>query len=326
MYLKYLPEIPTPVDTITVSDIDAEQGMVVELTPTEDLVTKMTIAWRMSWAAQIDMPNQLDEYDTEKAIILPNNIAKYGTVEENDDFYIYNQPDIIFKCATFWLIRKSNTWKRIKFRTFLNKLNLETFDAVTLDFSTPYVSSAPVTAIVEKAGYNSAENCIDFECVVPVRAGEMTTYKFYWPSALTQEDVWPPPEDAANSGSSGIGFGATGELPIGDTSTIGGTVFVGGQNVVFAAMSDRGDPHPTDVGFTAQTVVDPTSYSGFSAGGRPMLNLSVSVRKQVAPPGLMQVTSPVTIDIRKTKITDSNNPRSRPAYLDSVFLWHNRWR
>ena len=49
-YLKYLPEEPTPADTITVSDIDADQGIQVELTSTEDIVTKMTVKWRMSWA------------------------------------------------------------------------------------------------------------------------------------------------------------------------------------------------------------------------------------------------------------------------------------
>ena len=31
VYLKYLPEEPTPVGTITVSDIDADHGMAVEL-------------------------------------------------------------------------------------------------------------------------------------------------------------------------------------------------------------------------------------------------------------------------------------------------------
>ena len=50
VYLKYLPEVPTPVDTITVSDIDAEQGMEVEFTRMEDVVTKMNVKWYMTYA------------------------------------------------------------------------------------------------------------------------------------------------------------------------------------------------------------------------------------------------------------------------------------
>ena len=37
-------------DTITVSDIDAEHGVEVELTETEKLVTKMNIRWRLGYS------------------------------------------------------------------------------------------------------------------------------------------------------------------------------------------------------------------------------------------------------------------------------------
>jgi len=192
-YLKYLPEEPTPAGTITVSDIDAEKGIEVELTSTEDIVTKMKVCWWLSWADISDQPKD----KAEKTILLRHNVAKYGTQEQQYDWYIYNQPDIVYKCATFWLIRKSNTWKRVKFKTFLNKLNLETFDAVTLDFDQPYVANGPVLAMVEKANYNSAENCVDFECLVPVVAGTMEQYHFFWPAALPQTDTWPPANEVA---------------------------------------------------------------------------------------------------------------------------------
>jgi hypothetical protein len=144
-HLKYLPAEPTADDTITVSDLDAETGVEVELSPTEEIVTKMNVTWHLSWAAE----------EPEK-FILRHNVEKYGTQEQDFDFYIYNQPDIAYKCATFWLIRMSNTWKRMKFKTFLQKLNLETFDTVDLQFaSKKYVADANVKAIVEQANYNS---------------------------------------------------------------------------------------------------------------------------------------------------------------------------
>ena len=327
-YLKYLPEEPSSVDTITVSDIDADEGIQVELTGTEDIVTKMTVKWRMSWA---DLSDQ-EKDKAEKTMILRHNVNKYGIQAQEYDFYIYNQPDIVYKCATFWLIRKSNTWKRIKFKTFLNKLNLETLDAVTLDFDSPYVASTDVLATVEKATYNSADNCIDIECLVPVRAGTMTKYRFYWPAALAPTDTWPPADEitAGNAGGGGIGAGATGTLPIGSTSTItgGDAVFVGGTNVVFKSQSDRGDKKPTDSGFTAQTVVDTTTYVNLSPGSRPRLNLRVYGRRGMPPIPQIKPASPGStgideIDINTTKFVDNTGTEKKTAYLSSIIYGIN---
>jgi len=88
--------------------------------------------------------------------ILRHNVRKYGTKEREFDFYIYNKLDMVLKSATFWLIRYSNTWKKVRFSTPLTKLNLETFDAVTLDFDSPYVANSDVLALVEKADYDFA--------------------------------------------------------------------------------------------------------------------------------------------------------------------------
>ena len=49
VYMKYLPEEPDADDTITESDIDAENGIEVELTSTEELVTKMTVGWHLRY-------------------------------------------------------------------------------------------------------------------------------------------------------------------------------------------------------------------------------------------------------------------------------------
>jgi hypothetical protein len=319
VYLKYLPEEPTPAATITVSDIDAENGIEVELTRTEDIVTKMKVKWRLSQAPLTDRAQDTNE----QTIILRHNINKYGTQEQDYDFYIYNQPDIVYKCATFWLIRKSNTWKRVKFKTFLNKLNLETFDAVTLDFAGHYVANGPVLAVVEKATYNSADNCVDFECLVPVLAGTMAKYHFYWPAGLPKSDTWPPANErvAGCAGGAGIGANATGNLPVGDTASIpvGDVVFVGGPNVVFRASSDWGDRTPTDVGFTPPPVVNPTTYINLSPGSRPHLNLRVYPRRSPAAitPSTASSTQ-ITVDLHKTKIIDSSGAEPKIAYLSSI--------
>ena len=312
-YIKYLPEEPVAADIITVSDVDADKGVEVELTPTEDLVTKMKVKWRVSWAPG---PTDREKDKSEKTMILRHNVTRYGIQEEEYDWYIYNQPDTILKCATFWLIRKSHTWKRIKFQTFLEKLNLETFDCVNLDFAGGYVASGAVKALVEKANYNSADNTVDFECLVPVKAGTMSLYPFFWPANLEASATWPPSEDALNNdcGGGGIGMGATGTLPVGITEGIGpgGVVWVGGPNVVFRPQSDWGDRHPADTGYTAQTVINPAVYAELDASPKPRLNLRTYTVRPSDPPALMPLPGGISIDIARTKFVDSSgeNPQA----------------
>jgi hypothetical protein len=302
-HLKYLPAEPTADDTITVSDLDAETGVEVELSPTEEIVTKMNVTWHLSWAAE----------EPEK-FILRHNVEKYGTQEQDFDFYIYNQPDIAYKCATFWLIRMSNTWKRMKFKTFLQKLNLETFDTVDLQFaSKKYVADANVKAIVEQANYNSNDQSVDFTVLTPVKAGEMSPYVFFWPASVSPTITFPTAKEIAEgwAGGNGIGKNATGNLPIGFTDTIGinGVVFVGGPNVVFRGQSDRGDRTPTDTGFVPQTIIPGTVFAELNTQANPNPDLTLNYITPIRPPQIPAIPrGSSVIDIRTTKIIDSNEP------------------
>ena len=343
VYLKYLPEQPTPVDTITVSDIEADKGVEVELTPTEDLVTKIDATWRLrcevngttesrnwqtAWNAAPTMTTSEDAVSTKDStftITLRHNVKKYGVHEQSYNFYIFNQPDIVYKMATFWLIRKSITWKRIKFTTPLHKLNLETFDAVTLDFAEPYVSSGPITALVESAKYDSANNCIHFQCLCPVAAGTSEQNPYFWPADLPQNVTWPSQADIAsgNAGGGNVGTGASGALAIGDTSTITSTVFIGGMNVVFGPYSDRGDPTPTDTGFVAQQTVNPTQYTT-SATQKTALDLTVDFPTPTPPLSVsfpdpaLSLAGSTTLNINTTQVTDGTNNAPLSSLITAI--------
>ena len=386
VYAKFLPEEPDADDTITLDDTSA-QTTSVELTRTEDLVTKMVITWRISLAN--------GNGETPEVMILRHNIDKYGTKEQEYDFYCYNQPDSILKAATFWLIRKANTWKRISFKTYLNKLNLETFDCVNLQLP-GYVASGDIKAIVNKAAYDSVENCISFECETPVKSGTMEKYKFYWPHSLTVTDTFPTPEEIAN-GNAGSGNvvtdGVHGDLPIGYTGVIGiagqkinwrgefdvntayhvndavlynaalgggsyvamtttkgnfppnkaywilisssqqqgGTIFVGGPNVLYNGHSDRGDRTPGDQGYLAQNLSPNSVFATVNNSPKPFLNLKLNYAADITLPiPRDSATSSTILDIRTTQIIDSDKPFAPPARLDNligaikdgeIFLW-----
>ena len=69
------------------------------------------------------------------SLVLRNNILKYGTFQATYNYYIYNDSDTALSTVQFWFGRKSCSWKRVAFTTPLHKLNIETFDAVTLNLS-----------------------------------------------------------------------------------------------------------------------------------------------------------------------------------------------
>lgn len=316
-YIKYLPEEPSSDKTLTDSDVDAETGINIELTSTEDLVTKMVVNWKLSWAE-----------DTDQKIILRHNVKKYGTQTEEFDFFCFNQPDIILKAATFWLIRNSNTWKKISFKAYLNNLNLETFDTVTLDFNGAFVSTVPEKAIVEEATYNSDDQTIDFKCLTPVKSGTMVAYEFFWPSALATTSKFPTDWERAQgyAGGDGIGAEATGSLPIGflDPDDWGeGIVWVGGPNVVFRAHSDYGDPSPTDVDFVAQTISLPGIYAELDTSGIPSLNLLETYARDTNLRELLEIPEDIVIDLHETTVVDRGKNGDfdppRLAKLDTFF-------
>lgn len=182
-YLRYLSERPTAVDTITDDDILVE-SLSVTCTPTEDLVTKLTARWRARYNQQKD-----------NLIIYKYNTLKYGTFPLEYNFYAFSVRELVAKSAEFWIIRKSNTFKIIKFKTTIAKLRLENFDPVTIDLENGMVANGPVLGIVQKAVYNSDDNTIDFEVWVPVRLGEMEEYPFAHPAGLDVTYRYPVQND-----------------------------------------------------------------------------------------------------------------------------------
>jgi hypothetical protein len=138
----------------------------------------------------------------------------------------------------------------------------------------------------------------------------MTQDPFYWPAALPKTTTWPPQTDidSNNAGGGGIGIGANGNLPVGDTSgiTSTGAVFVGGPNVVFRGRSDWGDPTPTDFEFKAQALATAQQFQAIWAVLRPMLNMKSYRLKDSDPmPVSPDPPTPITIDLWKTKVTDA---------------------
>lgn len=176
-FIRFLPDELAPVETITDSDVEVN-SLTVSCTETERLVTKFIAKWKQR-------PDQSEE----NLIIFRYNILKYGTHEESYDFYIYNNAECVAKAAEFWMIRKSNTFKYITCKVTLNKLRIEAFDPITVNFAEGIVANGPVTGIVQKAAFQPDEDTIALEVWLPVRFGEMVQYTFAYPG--TTSSVYP---------------------------------------------------------------------------------------------------------------------------------------
>ena len=238
VYIKYLSEEPTSVRTLTESDI-ITNTFLISLTETEDIATKHTIDWQKTEAGVED------DDDVDLKIILKHNVSKYGVSPENWSYYTQNTYDTILKSATFWLIRRANTWKRVEFDTPLRHLDLDIFDCITLNVA--QFSSTPVKVVIESATYNPATNTIHFECWTPILAGTDEEYEWAWPAfqgahrrfPTTREETW-----------AGAGYTFTVTPPIGHILRSGYVDPGDGPSIILSS----GDQKPSDVGDSAPTI------------------------------------------------------------------------
>lgn len=269
-FIKYLPYDYPAQSSFTKDHV---WGVKVGTTSTEDIVT----TYEANWKAKVD---QSERY----AVIYRNNQRKYGLHKAEDEFYIYNNLDIIQHKALFWCIRRSNMWKRITFTSPLTKLEVEVFDFVGLDFGVPWVSDGIVVGMVESANYNSDTNSIDFSILVPIRIGEMQKYPYATPQAIT----YLFESDDAGSAVNGNVAGSV----LNPNNAFGSNA----NNYATRPNPDRGRIKPGDGGFSARPNVEvytSLNEGNITAGTDPLPtetykqfsvnNIDLSIDTSIAP-------------------------------------------
>ena len=185
LFFRYLSVEPDPVKFLNYDDIEQET-LTVEYTDTDDIYTKLTGLWKPHYDVEDD--NQS---------IVRHNIARYGSIEFEREFFIYNIQSLVEKSLTFWAIRYSNSWKRVKFKTFLTNLELEAWDAISLNLTDIGWSDVPVIALVEESIYDSSDMSLTLTCWAPLRAGSLEAYPYAFPANLPVMTIFPTEEDVA---------------------------------------------------------------------------------------------------------------------------------
>lgn len=196
-YLKYLSLNYPFVGTITNADIE-RASLQITCVETEDLVTKLVARWNPDLSGE-----------NQRTAIYRHNINKYGTHEEQFDFWLYNIESTVHKSAVFWMVRKANTYKRLKFNTFLTKMALEANDYVQVTVSDSH--DGTVIGMVESCIYDSATGSVSMELWLPVRMGERLEYIYAMPADLPATTQFPSQRSIAR-GQAGTGSRASGRV------------------------------------------------------------------------------------------------------------------
>ena len=223
-YLKFLPDMTTYVDTIDETDVEFGT-MQVSCTPTEELVTKYTASFSAGLAYGYPQVNPIT-YELLKPagqdlVIWYYNVQKYGLIEKKDSYFIYSDPNLVALCSMFWLVRYTNTWKRVKFSTFLTHLDLETFDFVLLNFSHPWVSDGPVIGMVESCLYDSAQERVELTVWLPIIFGQMVPYDLAAPYNLSPTYAFPESFTEASGTPTGKGTSRAPLVPANSSNASG---------------------------------------------------------------------------------------------------------
>jgi hypothetical protein len=184
-YLRHLQQVPIPAALITLDDISIT-SLTMTHTATEDIITKYVSTYKVTY-------DQEDPYQ----IAIRYNTAKYGVTEESTDYFIYTNRSSVVRSATYWAIRRGNVWKKVQFTTALNTLILESMDAVRLRLPELGYELNDVIGVVEETLLNTDEFTITYIVWLPVRSGEIISYRFLYSddSDVHVDDYFPEPVD-----------------------------------------------------------------------------------------------------------------------------------
>lgn len=195
--IRFLPLEPPFAFTFDLSNIE-QKTIELGFTNLSDLRTKVVGTWHKSYRDRERLSKAHESRVTEierivKSLvpttnrrssesefeIFTNNVARYGLRVREETFYIFNQQSNVLKSLRFWGWRWSNSWKKIKFRTFLFGCVLQPFDGIILDI--PDILDASMPAVVEAVEFNP-ETCIcSIEAWIPVLTGTYGVDPKAWP-------------------------------------------------------------------------------------------------------------------------------------------------
>lgn len=172
LHLTYLPAEPALEGRGVTSDTIIVDTREITCDKTEDLVTRWDVTWRETG---------VEDRPPEK-LILRHNIDKHGLKIQTYDFLIFNRYDLVHKTMNFWLMRRSDQFKKIRADLVIDAINYHLLDGCT---------NALNKGRVLEWSYNHSTGRVSVLVETGIIWGESTPYQYFWPAAIDSSIVWP---------------------------------------------------------------------------------------------------------------------------------------
>lgn len=252
-------------DTVSLTESDILDREVT-YTDDSDIVTVFEIVYK-KWY----LPN------SERKIVLRNNVPIFGKRKREFNFFIFTDEVLIEHIATFWLLRYSNIWKKVKFTTPIHTIRLDVYDQVGITLTDGIIKAdnSEFHAMVESTVYNSERCEISYECWTPIRMQDGGQY--LWAYTADQVQLYPYPFPGIDNYPGGSSFGYN--------------ITSGGNFIYTTRPKDYGTQYPADFSITVP-ISQPTIGE---------VDYTVLKKK-----GLFRKLVPVQLDI-DTEVFDNRN-------------------
>ncbi|MBF84047.1 MAG: hypothetical protein CL489_06165 [Acidobacteria bacterium] len=174
-HLTYLSRVPGSDGIGFTSSTVLKKSRSVRVSKVEDIITRYNVTWT---------PNGLP-IEPEK-LVLRHNVGKYGLKDNDYDFLIYDQYDLVHKTINFWLIRNSEIYQFWKGNLTIGGINYQLLDEL---------SNGVGTGRVQSWEYAHDTRTVTVEVNTGIPYNEDAVNQYYWPSQIDAELIWPNEAD-----------------------------------------------------------------------------------------------------------------------------------
>ena len=194
-YIKYLPTFfanPTMYYIELTPSVVEMKTIELGAESTENVITKIIANWVREYSGEkigVDGKNPEREYTQS------NNTSTYGEKVIDKEFFIYNIHENVVASVDFWLKQKSNVWKTMRCRVFMDVGNtslgnLTVFNNVVVEIPVLGYTTGNCSGTITALGYNTGEPIIELTAKLGIKVGEMTpSADFYTVLTGLNEDV-----------------------------------------------------------------------------------------------------------------------------------------
>jgi hypothetical protein len=283
-HFLYLPSQPGSAASIGLSDVIADT-LEIGITTTENIITKIKAAWFYTY-----------ELDTRNYYQARYNDFRYGIHELDVDYYCFQDLGAIAESVNFWLYRKGNTWKRLKFSVPIKFISLSIFDVVTLgsDVNNLYklgVNGQTIPASVVGISINPDTYVIDLELELPIYVGSTKNSPAYWMSnyggpLYNIDEAFNLTETPQQTAAYKRGASIANTVAQNEILLEAATQFGGGANGYPLSQPDPvgGDYTPQGLSIFTRTDSGAPSFGGGSLGPATIPVMSQKITPQYPPP------------------------------------------